>query len=376
MKRRHRRERHVMPEQPVSRAAIRRRRRFAKVFLAALAALALAVAVSTLAGGSEDNATDMATEWGPDDGTEITGVGATASTDRDQARERKLVRAALASGVRKAEALGGTAEAVAWSDRWNRPVAAGDGIGSVRMWSMSKPVVAIALLDRADATGEKLSPGARNAMRRAIVRSENCRQRQIVLTLQELAGGAPAAVDAISDTLTSAGADPSGVSTTTEPVSELCRPYLQALKSELKSPLGDALLLGTSEWTVGDAASFMHSLGDGELGDPGEKVLKLMRLPKQRSTELTRESDYTAAADWGAGRAFAGLPTAYKAGWGGVQQGSFVAGQMVLVTVRDQQFAVAVIFKPRDQPSIDDPGLTPAPEAVEAVMDSFRAAVE
>jgi hypothetical protein len=97
-----------------------------------------------------------------------------------------------------------------------------------------------------------------------------------------------------------------------------------------------------------------------------------MRVPKGRSREA-EPNEFTAPADWGAGRAFAGLEPAYKAGWGGTQQGEFVAGQMALVDFpRSPRTAVAVMFHPDVPPPIDDPGITAAGAAIELVMGSLE----
>ncbi|HEV2790527.1 MAG TPA: hypothetical protein VGV69_04430, partial [Solirubrobacterales bacterium] len=134
--------------------------------------------------------------------------------------------------------------------------------------------------------------------------------------------------------------------------------------------LAPALLLGTSEWRVADAVRFMHALGSGAYGHVlSERILNLMREPKERSREILPE-EFTAAVDWGAGRALRVLDPAYKAGWGGTQQGAFMAGQMAVVELPSgERAALAVMFHPAVQPGQDDPGLTPAPQALEAVME-------
>jgi hypothetical protein len=96
-----------------------------------------------------------------------------------------------------------------------------------------------------------------------------------------------------------------------------------------------------------------------------------MREPKEFSREVL-PGEFTAPVDWGAGRALGRFDPAYKAGWGGTQQGDFLAGQMALFEPRSgDRVVVAVIFHPAVQPSIDDPGLTRAPEALQAVMNAL-----
>ena len=48
-----------------------------------------------------------------------------------------------------------------------------------------------------------------------------------------------------------------------------------------------------------------------------------------------------------------------------------MAGQMALLEIPAGRAAVAVMFHPAVQPSIDDPGLTSAPAALEVVMRSL-----
>lgn len=97
-----------------------------------------------------------------------------------------------------------------------------------------------------------------------------------------------------------------------------------------------------------------------------------MRRPKQESTEIPSTDDYTANANWGAGKVFG--RAAYKAGWGGSNQDpkQFLAGQYVIVQSGGRTVAIAAMFHPNQQPDRDDPGRTPAPQAIEAIFDAVK----
>lgn len=286
--------------------------------------------------------------------------------------------AALATGVRQAVAsYGGAVEAAVWADGWERPVvratvagsAAGDPATSssrdVRMWSMSKVPTAIATLQRT--TDAPLSEGVRTALDGALVRSENCRQRRVVLDLQQRAGGTGPAATAVGGVLREADARTAQVArAAAAPEDVRCPPILGQLGATATS--APALLLGTSTWRVADAAGLGRGLADGRFGSAGREVRELLRQPKLRSRELISESDFTAPADWGVGVALRDFRPAYKAGWGGVNQQAFVAGQVAAVTVGGRAYGIAVFFHPPRQPTDDDPGKTKAPEVIETVL--------
>jgi hypothetical protein len=92
-----------------------------------------------------------------------------------------------------------------------------------------------------------------------------------------------------------------------------------------------------------------------------------MRAPKQKSREA-EDGEYTPGLKWGAGNVFGRVP--YKAGWGGHNQQKYMAGQFVVL--RDGDVGLAVMFHPTRQPPTDDPGLTPAPEAIETIMRAVK----
>lgn len=301
-----------------------------------------------------------------------------------EAAERRTVERALERGVAAAARLeAGSVEAAAMPAPWGTPVVVASTPGGedrwMRMWSMSKVVTAVALLRAKgweDEPGEELSPEVEGALEAAFTRSENCPQRRVVLELQRASGDSTErAREGLAEVVAMAGGEARPGSEISPPDAG-CVEFLEG-QSEIPDPLAPALLLGTSEWRVGDAARFMHALGEDAYGKAvSEKILGLMREPKGRSREAL-PGEFTAPVDWGAGRALGRFHPAYKAGWGGTQQGEFMAGQMALFQpASGGPVAVAVVFHPAAQPSIDDPGLTQAPEALEAVMSALAEALE
>jgi hypothetical protein len=240
----------------------------------------------------------------------------------------------------------------------------------MRMWSMAKPVEAIAVLQLAARAGIRPTAGFRVSMQRALRRSENCSARRMVLELEKLTGGPRSARLAFASVLNEAGANPVVAQEMGRPSDQSsdCETFLKRKSSGLAAPDSVAMLFGTSLWTVGDAVHFAHALGDGVYGAAGTAVLRTMARPKLLSQEPG--AVFTAPRSWGAGTAFRGHRVAYKAGWGGVAQRSFLAGQFAIVTVRGRNVAVAAAFHPRVQPTIDDPGATVAAQALEIIFTS------
>jgi len=293
-----------------------------------------------------------------------------------EAAQRASLGAALQHGVDAAAALGGSAEAAIMLDGWPTPlIASSEAHGEgrfMRMWSMSKVSTMIAVLRGLDwgrRPGQPISPELDEALHGAITRSENCRQRRVVLELQRLSGGAPAARRALQDVFRGAGAEVR-VGTQIAPPEENCLEYLET-QTELAEPLAPALLLGTSTWRVGDAVRLVHALSIGTYGIAiSHEVLGLMRLPKQPSREV-KPGELTAPLNWGAGES---LPakTPYKAGWGGSLNGNFLAGQIALADLPGiGHVALVAVFHPDEQPSRDDPGITEAPQALNAIFSSI-----
>lgn len=359
---------------PPDRLGLRlRARRPGQLRLLILASLTVAVLVVVwMMFGSDDSGPEP-TASDQNDVAELSDLGieeskSAESSPADDRLTKRQLTVALRRGGRSAERMGGAVYAAAWPVEQRAPSFYGPLGKQFRMWSMSKPVVALTLLRAAEKRGRPVSRSTRNAIARALIRSENCRQRQVVIELQELLGGPEQARAAVEQVLEEAGAVDARVVERVDPVDPSCRNYMAAQSKQLSNPLADALPFGVSTWTVRDAAAFMRALGDGRFGGPGEEVLELMRQPKRRSTELLRPEDFTADVDWGAGNVFAGEDFAYKAGWGGVQQGKFIAAQMMFIADGSNGYAVAVAFVPETQPPIDDPGSTPAPAAIEEVL--------
>lgn len=296
-----------------------------------------------------------------------------SATPKTGAEAPERWRKAARKAAQRANAFGGSTAVAVWADPWSEPVLAGPASKPDRMWSSSKPVVAVSLLQAEAANGAEPAPGTLGAMRRAIVRSENCRQRQVVAALQEASGGPGEAIDQFRQTLSAANAIDVEVSSETVPPAGDCTAYLRSQQDALADPLQDAIQLGTASWTPRDAVSFAHHIGTGGYGVAGDQVLDLMRIPKQVSTEIDSPSEYTAALDWGAGKAFAGLEPAYKSGWGGVTTQNFLASQVVYVEGDDGVgYATVVVFHPDKTPDGDDPGRTPAPSALKAAFKTLR----
>lgn len=345
---------------------LRSRRRRALLGLLALGALAVWLLAPGGGGGAR---------FGQLNDSEVTGAGKPAGLGHAE-----LARA-LRRGVGDAAALGGSVEAAAMYPGGTAPVVVSSPRGGagrwMRMWSMGKVVVMVALL-RAEGWGEEagnpLSPEVESALRGAIVRSENCRERRVVLELQQATGAGPAgARRAVAEVLRAAGGRVRP-GTQVAPPDPICAEYLEG-QGAIEDPLAPAALLGTSTWRIGDAARFLAALRAGAFGSSvAEKVLPLMRAPKSASREVP-PGELTAPLEWGAGEAFsAGPPPAYKAGWGGTQQAEFLAGQIALVQPPSgPPLALAVAFHPHVQPASDDPGRTEAPDGVELVMDAVRA---
>jgi hypothetical protein len=293
-----------------------------------------------------------------------------------EAAQRTRLAADLQHGVDAAAALGGTAEGAIMLDGWRTPViASSEARGEarfMRMWSMSKVATMIAVLRGLGwgrRPGRPISPELDEALHGAITRSENCRQRRVVLELQRLSGGTAPAREALQGVFVDAGAEVR-VGTQIAPPEENCIEYLNT-QTDLTEPLAPALLLGTSTWRVGDAARLIHALSIDTYGVAiSHEVLGLMRLPKMPSREV-RAGELTAPLDWGAGES---LPTgtAYKAGWGGSLNGNFLAGQIALADLSEiGRAAVVAVFHPDRQPSRDDPGITASPEALDAIFSSL-----
>jgi hypothetical protein len=273
---------------------------------------------------------------------------------------------ALAGGVRAAERGGGSAAAAAWVVGWGTPILVGDDRLD-RMWSISKPVAALATLE---ANHDSPASGLDHALTAAIQRSDNCAERGVVLTLQA-ADGADTATR-FDDVLSRAGVAPAGPLQVLPPSEDgpYCPPLLQ--RWGIPESGDSAPGFGTYSWTLKDAVSFAHALADGEYGNSGATVLGLMRLQKRYGLEPDAPADYTGPLDWppSGGTFPASWDPAYKGGWGGhaprpgFPAGDFMAAQIVVLRVGGHSVALAARFWPSQEPTSDDPGITAAPGAL------------
>jgi CubicO group peptidase (beta-lactamase class C family) len=310
--------------------------------------------------------------------TEVSGSGAAAATHAAPARPdpwRAPLRRALERGRQQGEALGGWIDAAVWAQPWANPVVIGGG-HTFRLWSVSKPITAIAIIRAARRDHRSVGPGVTQSMVDALTRSDNCAQRRDVVALQRLSGGPARASRAFRQVLGVAGASTHG-SSKAKPLKyvALCASYLAAHADGLspEQTRAPALLLGTDTWTVEDAVRFGYALGHGRYGAAGRRVLRWMREPKQHPNEGTSR-DYTSPLDLppSGGRFPASWKPAYKGGWGGHQHNNFLAEQVVILDVAGRTVAIAAVFRPDEQPINDNPGGTAAPRALEDVFAAAR----
>lgn len=271
-----------------------------------------------------------------------------------------------------AEAPYGQVNVAAWPVTQARPTLVGNTAGvSWRMWSMAKPVTAIALLAALARHHLTLDAAGQTAMADALRRSDNCGETWMILRLQQLDASAGAFAD-FAAVLSRAGVSLTDTPQTGGLATE-CGSYMQ-----VRAPIDDATAIhwsfGTATWTLLGAVSFARALGAGVYGAAGQRVLELMSEPKEAQlTGLEGPSgDHIADPEWGAGEAFAGEDLAYKAGWGGSQERDFVAGQLGVVGRNARQMAFAIYFLPAIQPDSDDVGRTAAPAVIERVLSALR----
>lgn len=311
----------------------------------------------------------------PEDEAPVTAEDPTAEeASPSQAPDSEAVMGgALSKAVKDAQAQGAEVEAAIVLDGWEQPIVRrapeGPEARPLRAWSTHKVFTAAALLRQADGT---LTQPIREAMRAALVNSENCPARAMVIDLQRRLGGQPSqATEAVRSTLDIAGASAT-LATEGKPSDDArCPPKL--VQYGLSGD-ASAVQFGTSTWTVADGARFMLALGQGRLEAP--TLLDTLRLPKQASTELTDPGQYTPDPAWGAGKTLSQWDPAYKAGWGGASTGDYVASQIVYLEVGGRRVGLAIAVHPSSPPADDDPGKTSAVPAMEAAMGTVARALE
>lgn len=289
---------------------------------------------------------------------------------------------ALTRGIATAHASGGRMQAAVWVEGANRPITRGDSLDEpMRPWSMVRPAIMIAAYREAVAGGQtRPSATLTEAMRRTLVRAENCANFRVVLGLQTLTGGREQARMAVSRVFSDAKADHFEVTSLEDRMD--CKTDAMAARGEV-DPRSVAVQFGTSAWTITDAIAFAHALATGDFGDAGRFTLSLMREPKDENQDPNAARGYTAPLNWGAGKVLARWNPAYKGGWGGAanRTASYMAGQIAIVEVAGRSVAIALVFHPDIQPSIpcmknghptscatDDPGVANVVEPIEAVL--------
>jgi hypothetical protein len=295
---------------------------------------------------------------------------------------RPVVEQALEAGIAKSQSLGGTIDAAAFGPGWGQPVVIGatGATDTFRMWSVSKPITAVAVLSALEAGGRPLNEAVRRSIVEALTESDNCAQRRDVVALQRLTGGVADADSAFRATLAKAGATTVGDSTPAPWSSDdlVCAPFFQETAAGLTTAQVEApaIQFGTYEWTIVSAVRFAYALGAGEYGEAGAAVLGWMRRPKEFAAESTPQ-DYTSPLNLppSGGRFPLKWLPAYKGGWGGHEENDFISEQIDVLDVDGSTIALAALYRPATQPPSDDPGLTEAPQALEDVFRSARRAL-
>jgi hypothetical protein len=294
----------------------------------------------------------------------------------------RALEAALATAVQATGEQDGKVQVAVLDDGWTKPLLLGQDLHSqMRLWSLSKAVVATALLRETYARGEQAS-ALEPYLERALTRSDNCAMRELTLDLQRDTGGLGGARNAISAVLARAGAsidftrlqsDQEGAVCLTSGYPDLTPAYTHR----------SALLLGTATWRIDDAVLFMRALDAGLENPsgrpyPGSEVLAMMGREKQPSREPLAGT-LTAPPSWGAGDVFraACWHLAYKAGWGGAQAHiPWLGAQMGAVSLPGgARLSFAVAVHPFAQPIDDDPGHTVAPQGISRVLRALRGAL-
>lgn len=288
------------------------------------------------------------------------------------------LQGALEDGAEAVTARGlGSAQLALMLDGDLAPVTGGPDVtrGGSRVWSMIKPVTAVALLRgqqlESEDTGETLSAALR--------RSENCPQRRLLLRLQAVSSGIDGAKRALRDVVSAAGGSLRTAGAQVSPDGHDCRTPAYEGLTEAEA-LNPAVLAGTATWRITDAVRFAHALrGRTTYGpDVSDRVLRFLRARKLRSREPGVDAQTVASPDWGAGAVFRAScwRVAYKGGWGRNQKLRFTAGQFGSVDLPSGRWAAfAVVFRPGQQPPDSDPAKARAPEALAAALRPLKAAL-
>jgi hypothetical protein len=273
----------------------------------------------------------------------------------------------------------GTVQAAVMLDTWHRPLVLGEQLTNpMRLWSLSKAIVAVALLRERERLGIH-DDGLEPYLERALERSDNCAMRELTVDLQDAAGGIAGARRAIAEVVTLAGGTINIETAQTDREGAVClSPSYRDLTPGFAKRT--ALLAGTATWTIADAIDFIHGLEAGTADLPEQPsvsrlVLNLMRDPKRPSREPSA-GKLVATPSWGAGEVFASScwRLAYKGGWGGAQAHiPWLATQMGAVGLpKGHTLAFVLAVHPYEQPIDDDPGHTTAPQGISHVLAALR----
>lgn len=324
--------------------------------------------------GSTDSRTAPETEITAEPAAPVTPDQEMRETPKSEAVQQAEVQKAVSSAVKEANQMGGKAQAAVAAEGWDGIAQAGSA-GTFRMWSTSKPIAAVALLEaqeEVDGTPAKIT----SEMRDAIVGSSNCGMRKLVLDLQRESGGLQVAAERFESVAIESGVTSDTLATAQSgPLEDSrCNAYLEKRATRTDA---DAWLFGTAEWTNSDAALFALALSSGRLGPAGNAVRGVMSLPKEVSPDEGGEDSVSTDLDWGAGKVFpAAWAPAYKSGWGGSQDGEYLASQLISLVVERQPVGISVAFSPDEQPPNDAVGQGIEDEAIEAMLTKIRDALE
>jgi hypothetical protein len=192
------------------------------------------------------------------------------------------------------------------------PTATGGRLTTGPAWSTSKvPVVMRVLAEAGGPSG--LSSTQEDEIRRALTLSDNEAALSLFGDLEAAHGGAEGAAAAVDEVLAEAG-------DTSTRISSIGRDGF--------TPFGQ------TEWSVALQEQFMSKLAAGCIGSP-ESTEYALRLMGEVSSDT-----------WGLGSS--GLPARWKGGWGPGTDGRYLARQMGVMEVGNQETIVALAALPDD----------------------------
>ncbi len=274
-------------------------------------------------------------------------------------------------GIPETHGFEGDMSVVVWSSEWQGETASFDGEDVRRMWSLSKPVLAVTALRQG--LGDQQ---VEQEVDEAISTSSNCSARFLTLYIQGQQGGSPdGAIESFYDTLDLAGALPSVRPQIASPEQD-CAKELQG--KGLQGTAFPSPQFGTTEWSTKDGARFMEFLGTGDFGPEGERVLAAMQIPKGPSNDPGNTCGTEPGYDWnwGMGNGFAGSEPAFKSGWGLTSDGVWEVAQNGWVEGQKADYAASVALETSSDVPIDQCVPENQREAMDAVFEVIRGALE